>query len=59
TRRVLMKKVMPVLVFYTTAVVHADGSVWFYPDVYGHDRELADALRAGPDSHGNLESAAQ
>jgi murein L,D-transpeptidase YcbB/YkuD len=45
TRRVLMRKVMPVLVFYTTAVVHADGSVWFYPDVYGHDRELADALR--------------
>ncbi len=45
TRRVLMSKVMPVLVFYTTAVVHADGSVWFYPDVYGHDRELIEALQ--------------
>jgi len=52
TRRVPMTKLMPVLVFYTTAVVHADGSVWFYPDLYGHDRELAEALRAGPDPHG-------
>lgn len=48
TRRVLMRKPIPVLVFYTTAVVHADGSVWFYPDVYGHDRELAEALSATP-----------
>jgi L,D-transpeptidase YcbB len=48
TRRVLMSSVMPVLIFYTTAVAHADGSVWFYQDVYGHDRELADALQAGP-----------
>jgi murein L,D-transpeptidase YcbB/YkuD len=45
TRRVPLSKAMPVLVFYTTAVVRADGTVWFYPDVYGHDRELAEALR--------------
>jgi murein L,D-transpeptidase YcbB/YkuD len=59
TRRVLLRRVMPVLVFYTTAVVHADGNVWFYPDVYGHDRELAEALRAGPDSHGASHTGAQ
>ena len=48
TRRVVLSRAMPVLVFYTTAVARADGSVWFYPDVYGHDRELAGALRSGP-----------
>jgi murein L,D-transpeptidase YcbB/YkuD len=53
TRRARLSKAMPVLVFYTTAVVHADGAVWFYPDVYGHDRELDDALRADPDSPGH------
>jgi murein L,D-transpeptidase YcbB/YkuD len=59
TRRVLMSKVLPVLLFYTTVVVRADGRVWFYPDVYGHDRELADALRPGTDSHGDPDTAAQ
>jgi murein L,D-transpeptidase YcbB/YkuD len=44
TRRVLVRMPIPVLLYYTTAVVRADGSVWFYPDLYGHDRELADAL---------------
>jgi murein L,D-transpeptidase YcbB/YkuD len=58
-RRAMMNRAMPVLVFYTTAVVHADGSMWFYPDVYGHDRELAEALRAGPDSHGASHTGAQ
>jgi murein L,D-transpeptidase YcbB/YkuD len=48
TRRALLSRPMPVLVFYTTAVARADGSMWFYPDIYGHDRELAEALRAGP-----------
>ena len=37
---------MPVLVFYTTAVAFPDGTVHFYNDVYGHDRELLRALRA-------------
>jgi murein L,D-transpeptidase YcbB/YkuD len=46
TRRVLVRKPIPVLLYYTTAVVRADGSVWFYPDLYGHDRELAEALEA-------------
>jgi murein L,D-transpeptidase YcbB/YkuD len=59
TRRVPLGKAMPVLIFYTTAVVRADGTVWFYPDVYGHDRELAEALRAGTDSQGNPDTAAK
>jgi murein L,D-transpeptidase YcbB/YkuD len=44
TRRARLPKPMPVLVFYTTAVARGDGSVWFYPDIYGHDRELIEAL---------------
>jgi murein L,D-transpeptidase YcbB/YkuD len=46
--RVLLPKPMPVIVFYTTAVVWPDGAVWFYPDIYGHDAALDAALRAGP-----------
>ena len=48
TTRVLLDRPIPVLVFYTTAVARADGTAWFYPDIYGHDRALAEALRAGP-----------
>ena len=48
TTRVLLARPMPVLVFYTTAVARADGTASFYSDVYGLDRRLAEALRAGP-----------
>jgi len=44
--RALLTRPMPVLVFYTTAVAFPDGTIHFYHDVYGHDRELLDALRA-------------
>jgi murein L,D-transpeptidase YcbB/YkuD len=46
TTRALLTRPMPVVVFYTTAVAFPDGSVHFYGDVYGHDRELLEALRA-------------
>jgi murein L,D-transpeptidase YcbB/YkuD len=46
TTRALLSRPMPVVVFYTTAVAFPDGSVHFYPDVYRHDRELIEALRA-------------
>lgn len=46
TTRVLLSRPMPVIVFYTTAVAAPDGTIRFYPDVYGHDRELVEALRA-------------
>jgi L,D-transpeptidase YcbB len=44
--RALLTRPMPVVVFYTTAVALPDGTIHFYPDVYGHDRELIEALRA-------------
>jgi murein L,D-transpeptidase YcbB/YkuD len=46
TTRALLSRPVPVVVFYTTAVAFPDGSVHFYPDVYRHDRELIEALRA-------------
>jgi murein L,D-transpeptidase YcbB/YkuD len=48
TRRVLLTRPIPVAVYYTTAVAFPDGTVHFYPDVYGLDRVLDAALRAGP-----------
>lgn len=48
--RLLLSHPVPVVIFYTTAVVRSDGSAWFYADIYGHDRELDEALRAGPTS---------
>ena len=44
--RLLLSHPVPVVIFYTTAVVRSDGSAWFYADIYGHDRELDEALRA-------------
>jgi len=44
--RALLTRPLPVVVFYTTAVALPDGTIRFYPDVYGHDRELIEALRA-------------
>ena len=46
--RAWLTRAMPVVIFYTTAVAVPDGSAWFYDDIYGHDRELDEALRAGP-----------
>lgn len=48
TSRAWLTSPMPVIVFYTTAVAAPDGSAWFYADIYGHDRTLDEALRAGP-----------
>lgn len=45
---VLLSRLMPVILFYTTAVVMPDGAVVFYHDVYGHNFRLDQALRAGP-----------
>ncbi len=39
---------VPVLIFYTTAVVEPGGRILFLPDVYGHDRALQRALDATP-----------
>jgi murein L,D-transpeptidase YcbB/YkuD len=43
--RALLTRPMPVVIFYTTAVAYPDGTIHFYHDVYGHDRELIESLR--------------
>ena len=48
TRRALLTRPMPVILFYTTAVAEPGGGVSFFDDIYGHDRRLDEALRAGP-----------
>jgi murein L,D-transpeptidase YcbB/YkuD len=45
-RTVLLDAPIPVIVFYTTAIVDAEGRALFLDDVYGHDRRLLAALRA-------------
>jgi murein L,D-transpeptidase YcbB/YkuD len=42
---VRLARPLPVVVFYTTALVEDDGRVFFLPDIYGHDRVLERALR--------------
>lgn len=45
--RVLLNETLPVLIFYTTALVTNDGAAYFYDDIYEHDDRLDDALRGG------------
>jgi murein L,D-transpeptidase YcbB/YkuD len=44
-RSVPLAAPIPVVIFYTTATVDAEGRAIFLPDVYGHDRRLLEALR--------------
>jgi murein L,D-transpeptidase YcbB/YkuD len=37
---------IPVVIYYTTAVAHRDGTIAFYADIYGHDAALRRALLA-------------
>jgi murein L,D-transpeptidase YcbB/YkuD len=46
TRRALLSRPMPVVLFYATAVALPDVGMAFYEDIYGHDRRLDEALRA-------------
>ena len=39
---------VPVVIIYLTAVVEEDGEVYFFDDIYGHDRELNAVLAKGP-----------
>jgi murein L,D-transpeptidase YcbB/YkuD len=41
-----LRKPVPVVIFYVTTTVDADGSVRFYPDVYGYDRDALASLRS-------------
>lgn len=44
TQRVILKKPIPVLFFYTTAFFDQYDNLEFYPDIYGHDAVLLGAL---------------
>ena len=41
-----LRQPVPVVIFYVTAMVESDGSVRFYPDVYGYDRDAWAKLRS-------------
>jgi murein L,D-transpeptidase YcbB/YkuD len=43
---VMLAQPIPVLIFYTTAIVEADGTIRFASDIYGLDGRLSEALRA-------------
>jgi murein L,D-transpeptidase YcbB/YkuD len=47
TVQVNLDKPIPVLIFYTTAVVLADDEVEFFDDVYGYDKDLEQTLAKG------------
>lgn len=44
TQRVILKKPIPVLFFYTTAFFDQYDNLEFYPDIYGHDAVLLGVL---------------
>jgi murein L,D-transpeptidase YcbB/YkuD len=45
--RVDLRESIPVLIFYSTAVVEPDGRIAFRDDIYGHDAVLERTLAAG------------
>lgn len=47
TRRVDLERPVTVFVLYATVAVDEDGTLHFYPDLYGHDAALARALGTG------------
>jgi L,D-transpeptidase YcbB len=47
SKAVNLPQKLPVVIYYTTAAVRADGTVMFYDDVYGHDSRLLKALARG------------
>lgn len=49
TQRVDLQHPIPVLFFYTTAFVDQNNNLTFYPDIYGHDRVLINALKQTED----------
>ncbi|WP_340124136.1 L,D-transpeptidase family protein [Methylobacter svalbardensis] len=48
-RRVILKKPIPVLFFYTTAFFDQFDNLAFYPDIYGHDAVLLKTLSQAND----------
>ena len=44
SRTIALRQPLPVLIAYSTVIVRA-GKVYFFADIYGHDKLLADAIR--------------
>ena len=49
TRRVILKKSIPVTFFYVTSFIDHYENLLFYSDIYGHDAVLQDALNRSGD----------
>jgi len=47
SRKINLSRPLPVVIYYTTAVVRPDGTVGFFDDVYQHDAKLESALAKG------------
>jgi murein L,D-transpeptidase YcbB/YkuD len=47
-QQVNLTRPVPVVIIYLTAVVEEDGEVYFFDDIYGHDRSLNAVLAKGP-----------
>jgi murein L,D-transpeptidase YcbB/YkuD len=47
SRKVNLTRPLPVVIYYTTAVVRPEGAIQFFDDVYGHDARLEQALAKG------------
>jgi L,D-transpeptidase YcbB len=48
-QRVVLQQPIPVLFFYTTSFVDQNNNLAFYPDIYGHDTLLMEALKKTDD----------
>ena len=46
-RQVTLQKTLPVSVTYLTATADEDGTMHFFDDIYGYDKQLDDALAKG------------
>ncbi len=47
-QQVNLTRPVPVVIIYLTAVVEEDGEIYFFDDIYGHDRALNAVLAKGP-----------
>ena len=50
-QQVNLTRVIPVLVLYSTAVAEEDGRIYFFEDIYGHDKEMAKLYAQAYGSH--------
>jgi murein L,D-transpeptidase YcbB/YkuD len=48
TRRLSLRKTLPVYFLYWTASVDAQGALQFAPDIYGRDSRLIAAMKQAP-----------